>query len=196
MRPGRSTARRSAWRRRSWWSWQLTADVSTQRALRAWAGRGLAAVLGAQILANLLAGYLRGGRVLLEHLGGPGDWPPLLLAGTAWLVANALIPGLVFILAKIEAHLLRLLFAPADKARPGALTRRAPTLTVSVGAQAVAVAPTDMVTVPALPAESVADTPALTDDSKRQRVAALAAERRVSERTIWRQIKAGKIVLE
>lgn len=189
----------------------LTRDRRAADMLRAWAGRGLAAVLGAQILANLIAGYLRGGRVLLTALGGPGDWPPLVLAGTAWLVTNALIPGLVFILAKIEARLLTLLIdstltRPRPALRPGRAARvlTPAALTVNVSAQAAAIA-ADTAPRQALPgadtraqlAAPAADTPAplLTDDSKRQRVAALAAEHGVSERTIWRRIKDGKLTL-
>lgn len=190
----------------------LTRDRRAADMLRAWAGRGLAAVLGAQILANLIAGYLRGGRVLLTALGGPGDWPPLVLAGTAWLVTNALIPGLVFILAKIEARLLTLLIGSTLTRPRAALTRTgravrvlpATALTVNVSAQAAAIA-ADTAPRQALPGADIraqlaapaADTPAplLTDDSKRQRVAALAAEHGVSERTIWRRIKDGKLTL-
>ncbi|MEN9937933.1 MAG: hypothetical protein RLZZ387_4512 [Chloroflexota bacterium] len=87
----------------------LTDDLQLQRTLRAWAGRGLAAVLGVQIVANLVAGYLRGGHALLNLLGE--GWAALLIASISWLLANALIPALIFILAKIEAHLLRLALA-------------------------------------------------------------------------------------
>lgn len=96
----------------------LSEDPATQHALRIWSGRGLVIVLLVQALANLVAGYLRGGVILFQQLGQ--GWAAYGVAAVAWIAVNAAVPLLIFALAKIESHALRLVLAqaPAD-AVPG-----------------------------------------------------------------------------
>lgn len=71
---------------------------------RAWANRALLAVLSVQALANLSAGYLRGGHRTLWTLGG--DWAAYAVALVLWLVANLAVPGLVLCLSKLLEQML------------------------------------------------------------------------------------------
>lgn len=105
-----------------------------QRA-RAWANRALLAVLSVQALANLSAGYLRGGHKTLWTLGG--DWAAYAVALVLWLVANLAVPGLVLCLSKLLEQMLSQygkLPAQEKKHAPGlrpALAHRAPAQTVA-----------------------------------------------------------------
>lgn len=71
---------------------------------RAWSNRALLAVLSVQALANLSAGYLRGGHKTLWTLGG--DWAAYAVALVLWLVANLAVPGLVLCLSKLLEQML------------------------------------------------------------------------------------------
>jgi hypothetical protein len=77
-------------------------------AARAWANRALLAVLSTQALANLAAGYLRGGQATLGLFGS--TWPAYAVASTLWLVVNLSVPALVLCLSKL---LERLIASPA-----------------------------------------------------------------------------------
>lgn len=79
---------------------------------RAWANRALVAVLSVQALANLSAGYLRGGAATLV-LFGVGSRAAYVVAAVLWLVTNLAVPALVLCLSKL---LERLLSAPAASA--------------------------------------------------------------------------------
>jgi hypothetical protein len=106
----------------------LELDKTARERLRSWAGRGLAAVLLVQVLANLLAGYLRGAGELARLLGatsGPAGWAAFAIGAVVWAATNALAPLLIFYLAKVEAQLVRLLIlAPAAGPVPVALEVR------------------------------------------------------------------------
>jgi hypothetical protein len=84
----------------------LAESVSAHTEIGRWSGYGLAAALAFQALANLLAGYLRGGALLASL--AVGSWAGYAVAATVWLVSNLLIPALIFFLAKIAAHLVPL----------------------------------------------------------------------------------------
>ncbi len=88
---------------------------------RAWANRALLAVLSVQALANLSAGYLRGGSATLV-LFGNGERAAYVVAAVLWLVTNLAIPGLILCLSKLLERLLAV--APADA--PTAITISAP----------------------------------------------------------------------
>lgn len=77
---------------------QLTPDA------RAWANRALLAVLSVQAIANLTAGYLRGGERTLAVLGG--DWFAFAVAAALWLVTNLAVPGLILCLSKLLEQML------------------------------------------------------------------------------------------
>lgn len=84
-------------------------------AARAWANRALLAVLSVQALANLSAGYLRGGQRTLAAFGD--GWAAYAVAAALWLVTNLAVPGLILCLSK----LLECLFAhiaPAPQTEP------------------------------------------------------------------------------
>jgi len=80
---------------------------------RAWANRALVAVLSVQALANLTAGYLRGGRQALL-LFGASDVPlPWLgvdaryaVAAALWFAVNLAVPGLILCLSKLAERLI------------------------------------------------------------------------------------------
>jgi hypothetical protein len=88
---------------------------------RAWANRALLAVLSVQALANLSAGYLRGGTNVLAQFGA-GSRAAYAVAAVLWLVTNLAIPGLILCLSKL---LERLIAAPVPVAQP-AITISAP----------------------------------------------------------------------
>ena len=71
---------------------------------RAWANRALLAVLSVQALANLSAGYLRGGSATLERFDG--SWPAYAVAAALWLVTNLAVPWLVLCLSKLLEQML------------------------------------------------------------------------------------------
>jgi hypothetical protein len=73
---------------------------------RAWANRALLAVLSVQALANLSAGYLRGGRTTLAQFGTADDYAAYAVASTLWLVANLAVPALVLCLSKLLERLI------------------------------------------------------------------------------------------
>lgn len=73
---------------------------------RAWANRALIAVLSTQALANLSAGYLRGGRALLLLLDPEGGGAAYAVAAALWLVINLSVPALVLCLSKLLERLL------------------------------------------------------------------------------------------
>lgn len=73
---------------------------------RPWGNRALVAVLSVQALANLSAGYLRGGRATLALFGGPDDPSAYAVASVLWLVTNLAIPGLTLSLSKLLEHLI------------------------------------------------------------------------------------------
>ena len=86
---------------------------------RAWANRALLAVLSVQALANLSAGYLRGGQSTLALFGAHSS-AAYVVAAVLWLVTNLAVPGLVLCLSKLLERLL-IVQAPLDQ----------PTITVS-----------------------------------------------------------------
>lgn len=71
---------------------------------RAWANRALLAVLSVQALANLSAGYLRGGQRTLTLFGN--DQAAYAVAAVLWLVTNLAVPGLILCLSKLMERLL------------------------------------------------------------------------------------------
>lgn len=79
---------------------------------RAWANRALLAVLSVQALANLSAGYLRGGHRTMQAFGD--GWAAYVVAAALWLVTNLAAPGLILCLSKLLERLLaHLAAAPA-----------------------------------------------------------------------------------
>lgn len=88
-------------------------DVSA----RAWANRALLAVLSVQALANLSAGYLRGGHRTLAAFGD--GWAAYAVAAALWLVTNLAVPGLILCLSKLLERLLsHIAAAPAAVSTP------------------------------------------------------------------------------
>ena len=73
---------------------------------RPWGNRALLAVLSVQALANLSAGYLRGGRATLALFGAADDPSAYAVASTLWFVTNLAIPGLTLSLSKLLEHLI------------------------------------------------------------------------------------------
>ena len=73
---------------------------------RPWGNRALLAVLSVQALANLSAGYLRGGRATLALFGTAEDPSAYAVASTLWFVTNLAIPGLTLSLSKLLEHLI------------------------------------------------------------------------------------------
>jgi hypothetical protein len=73
-------------------------------AARAWANRALLAVLSVGALANLSAGYLRGGAATLAAFGG--DWAAYAVAAALWLCTNLAVPGLILCLSKLLEQLI------------------------------------------------------------------------------------------
>jgi hypothetical protein len=74
-------------------------------AARAWSNRALGAILSVQALANLTAGYLRGGRQALA-LFGPDDLAAYSVGAVLWLVTNLAVPVLVLSLSKLLERLI------------------------------------------------------------------------------------------
>ena len=92
----------------------LPIDAESRRVLRSWAARGLVMVLATQAVANLVVGFLRGAAALREALlaAGPDEgWQYHALGGVIWLLANGLIPALIFGFSKMQARIFRLLIA-------------------------------------------------------------------------------------
>ena len=90
----------------------LPIDAESRRVLRTWASRGLVMVLATQAVANLVVGFLRGGaalRVALLAAGPDEGWQYHALGGVIWLLANGLIPALIFGFSKMQARIIRLL---------------------------------------------------------------------------------------
>jgi hypothetical protein len=85
---------------------------------RAWSNRALLAVLSTQALANLSAGFLRGGQQTLELFGQPDDIAAYMVAATLWLVTNLAIPALVLCLSKLLEHLLAALASQPSASQP------------------------------------------------------------------------------
>lgn len=112
---------------------------------RAWANRALLAVLSVQALANLSAGYLRGGARTLALFGG-SERAAYAVAAALWLVTNLAVPGLILCLSKLLERLIVVPVVSAPVAQ-SAITISAPE-------------------VPALP-ERVSEIAALTDTAPR-----------------------------
>lgn len=74
----------------------------------AWANRALGAVLSVQALANLSAGYLRGGERTLGEFGGEGWrwWASYAVAAALWLTTNLAVPALILCLSKLLERLV------------------------------------------------------------------------------------------
>jgi hypothetical protein len=102
----------------------LLPDEPTRKAVRVWASWGLVSLLSVQVIANLLAGYLRGTAALSDELAAVRINTGLLysaISGITWFAANSLIPFLIFGLAKMEAYIIRLLIvtpAPQTSSKP------------------------------------------------------------------------------
>lgn len=75
-------------------------------AARAWANRALVAVLSVQALANLSAGYLRGGRETLALFAGSNELASYAVAATLWFAVNLAVPGLILCLSKLLERLI------------------------------------------------------------------------------------------
>lgn len=80
---------------------------------RAWANRALVAVLSVQALANLTAGYLRGGQQALGLFGAndvPLPWLDVdaryAVAAALWFSVNLAVPGLILCLSKLAERLI------------------------------------------------------------------------------------------
>lgn len=84
-------------------------------AARAWANRALVAVLSVGALANLSAGYLRGGHKVLWAFGG--GYASLAVAASLWLVVNLAVPGLILCLSKLLERLIHAGGKPSVAAR-------------------------------------------------------------------------------
>lgn len=74
------------------------------KSARAWANRALLAVLSVGALANLSAGYLRGGAAVLDAFGG--DTSAYAVAASLWAVTNLAVPGLILCLSKLLERLI------------------------------------------------------------------------------------------
>lgn len=83
---------------------------------RAWSNRALGAVLSVQALANLSAGYLRGGHATLALFAGAAPNASYAVAAALWLSVNLAVPALIFFLSKL---LERLIAARAVAAQRG-----------------------------------------------------------------------------
>lgn len=81
-----------------------TIDATAQ----AWANRALAAVLSVQALANLSAGFLRGGARTLGAFEGDGwRWyAGYAVASALWLTTNLAVPVLILCLSKLLERLV------------------------------------------------------------------------------------------
>jgi hypothetical protein len=77
---------------------------------RAWANRALLAVLSVAALANLSAGYLRGGRSTLAQFAGD-ERAAYAVAASLWFVTNLAVPGLILCLSKLLERLIAALIA-------------------------------------------------------------------------------------
>lgn len=107
-----------------------SALAGLDKSAQAWANRALLAVLSVQALANLSAGYLRGGALTLAQFGA--DRSAYMVASALWLVTNLAVPALILCLSKLCE---RLLSAPL-RAVP-----EAPLITVQAPAQKALEAP-------------------------------------------------------
>jgi hypothetical protein len=73
---------------------------------RAWSNRALGAVLSVQALANLSAGYLRGGHATLALFQGGNSDATYAVAAALWLSVNLAVPALIFFLSKLLERLI------------------------------------------------------------------------------------------
>jgi methylphosphotriester-DNA--protein-cysteine methyltransferase len=73
---------------------------------RAWSNRALGAVLSVQALANLSAGYLRGGHATLALFQGEAPDATYAVAAALWLSVNLAVPALIFFLSKLLERLI------------------------------------------------------------------------------------------
>jgi len=95
-------------------------------AAKSWANRALGAILSVQALANLTAGYLRGGRQALALFGQADDMAAYAVGAVLWLVVNLAVPVLVLSLSKLLERLIsQLCLCPPRRACAGADLRRA-----------------------------------------------------------------------
>lgn len=95
--------------------------------VRAWANRALGAVLSIQALANLAAGYLRGGaRTMALFDGGQGwqFWSGYAVAAVLWLVVNLSVPALILCLSKLLERLIHAYATLEEKPPATQPTRR------------------------------------------------------------------------
>lgn len=82
------------------------AIAQLDRPARAWANRALGAVLSVQALANLSAGYLRGGHATLALFAGDNPNASYAVAAALWLSVNLAVPALIFFLSKLLERLI------------------------------------------------------------------------------------------
>lgn len=100
----------------------LRLDDEARRVLLRWGRAGMIAAILAQTTINLVAGGLRGWRVLYDQLAGAGlgAQAALAISGLVWLLVNALVPFLLYVLSEMEARIIRL----ALTARAGTVSGR------------------------------------------------------------------------
>lgn len=82
------------------------AMAQLDKAARAWSNRALGAVLSVQALANLSAGYLRGGHATLALFQGEAPNATYAVAAALWLSVNLAVPALIFFLSKLLERLI------------------------------------------------------------------------------------------
>lgn len=82
------------------------AMAQLDKAARAWSNRALGAVLSVQALANLSAGYLRGGHATLVLFQGEAPNATYAVAAALWLSVNLAVPALIFFLSKLLERLI------------------------------------------------------------------------------------------
>jgi hypothetical protein len=82
------------------------AIAQLDKAARAWSNRALGAVLSVQALANLSAGYLRGGHATLALFQGESPNATYAVAAALWLSVNLAVPALIFFLSKLLERLI------------------------------------------------------------------------------------------
>ena len=89
---------------------ELLHDERERQSLRRWAGIGLVTVLSLQGVANVVAGYVRGGGALLALLEG-NAYARFAVAAVGLLVSNLAVPVLLLVLAKLAAIVARRMLA-------------------------------------------------------------------------------------
>ena len=87
-------------------------------AAKSWANRALGAILSVQALANLTAGYLRGGRQALALFGQADDMAAYAVGAVLWLVVNLAVPVLVLSLSKLLERLISAAVASSPTPAP------------------------------------------------------------------------------